>query len=433
MPDLREYLDLLKTNNDLKIIKKKVNTKFEIARITSKFNNSKAILFEKIESSNFKLISNLIGTKNRYAQAIGSNEFNIHNTMVNAVNNAQEPQVISTGKFTANRSRDLSILPIVTHFEKEPGPFITSSIITVQNINSNIQNSSFHRLQYLDNDHLSVRMVEGRHLHKAFVDAKSHGNDLKVAIAIGVHPAISLSSAYQLDYNQNEISIANSILNYKLTLTKCPYTRLYVPSETEIVLEGIILKDKTHKEWMVEMLQTYDYVRSQPVFELKQIYFRNNPIFHDILPGYYEHRLIMGMPIESKLNNILKTIFPQVKQVCLTDGGCNWLHAVVQISKNKQSDPRKIINKIFVLHRSLKMVTVVDDDINPKDPISVEYAIATRFQAKEDLVLIENVRGSSLDPSSDQKNLLTSKVGIDATKSFLKRKAGFEIAQIPKF
>jgi len=228
------------------------------------------------------------------------------------------------------------------------------------------------------------------------------------------------------------LEIANSILKGKLTLTKCPYSELNVPSSSEIVMEGRILKDKTHKEWMVEMLQTYDHKRYQPVFELERLYFRNQPIFHDVLSGFSEHRLLMGMPIESKLNGELKKAFSQTQQVSMTNGGCNWLHAVVQIKKKAETDPKKIIRKIFEIHRSLKQVTVVDEDIDPNSAEAVEYALATRFQADKDLTILKNLRGSSLDPSSDQKNLKTAKMGIDATKSFSKRKEGFEIAKIPE-
>ena len=183
---------------------------------------------------------------------------------------------------------------------------------------------------------------------------------------------------------------------------------------------------------MVEMLQTYDHKRSQPVFELENLYFRNNPIFHDILSGYSEHRLLMGMPIESKLNGELKKIFSQIQQVSMTNGGSNWLHAVVQIKKKNESDPKKIIHKTFELHRSLKQVTIVDEDIDPNNAESIEYAMATRFQADKDLIIIKNVRGSSLDPSSDQQKLRTTKMGIDATRPFSKRSEGFELAKIPK-
>ena len=99
----------------------------------------------------------------------------------------------------------------------------------------------------------------------------------------------------------------------------------------------------------------------------------------------------------------------------MTNGGCNWLHAVVQIKKQNKSDPKKIIQKTFDLHRSLKQVVIVDDDIDPNNAESVEYAMATRFQADKDIIILKNVRGSSLDPSSDQKKLKTAKLGIDAT------------------
>jgi UbiD family decarboxylase len=431
LTDIRSYIDQVKKSGQLSVIKKKVSTKYEIAAMTAKADGRNAVLFENIKESKLRLVANLVGTRTRFAKAISATESTIHDKVISAIKNAKKPKTTDSAKFFENKSRDLSVLPIVTHFEKEPGPFITSSIIYSLNPEKKTQNSSFHRLMPLDKRHFSVRMVEGRHLHRAFVDAKEHGQDLKVAITVGVHPAVSIAGAYQAEWGEDELEIANSLLGGKLSLTRLPYCSMAVPSGAEIVMEGKILADRTHKEWMVEMLRTYDFARQQPVFELEKLYYRNNAIFHDILSGYSEHRLLMGMPIEAKLNRDVKKAVPQTKQVVMTDGGCNWLHAVVQISKKKESDAKRAIEKTFAAHRSLKMVTVVDDDINPADPVSVEYAMATRFQADRGLTIIEKVRGSSLDPSSDQKNLLTAKLGIDATKSLSKRPEGFEIAKIP--
>ncbi len=432
MSDLRNYISKIKKNKELKTIKTKVSTKYEIAGITAKVDGSHAVLFENIKESNFHLVANLVGTRKRFALAVGGKEENIHENVISAIKKAKAPKVVSSGKFQENSSKNLLSMPIVTHFEKESGPFITSSIVYVKNPETGKQNSSFHRMMPIDKTHFSIRMVEGRHLHRCFVDAKEHGEDLKIAITVGVHPAISIAGAYQAEWGKDEISIANSLLGGKLTLTKLPFTGLNVPSGSEIVMEGRVLQDKTHPEWMVEMLQTYDHERSQPVFELEKMYFRNNPIFHDVLSGYSEHRLLMGMPIESKLNGDLKKAFKQTQQVSMTNGGCNWLHAVVQIKKKNDSDPKKIIKKTFESHRSLKQVTVVDEDIDPNSAEAVEYAMATRFQADKDLVILKNVRGSSLDPSSNQKKLQTAKMGIDATRSLSKRPEGFELAKIPK-
>ena len=429
---LRNYLNQISKINELAIVKKKISINFEIAALTAKMDGSKAVLFENVKDSKFKVVSNLVGTKKRFARAVGTTENRIHDKVICAINHASKPTIVNKGRFMENHSNDLFDLPIITHFEKEPGPFITSSIVYTRNQEMDAQNSSFHRLLRLDDSHFSIRMVEGRHLHRSYVYAKDHGEDLRVAITVGVHPAVSIASAYQAEWGRDELNIANELLDKKLSLAMCPYSGMLVPSETEIVMEGRILKDKSHKEWMVEMLRTYDFKRMQPVFELDRIYFRNNPIFHDILSGYMEHRLLMGMPIEAKLNKNLRQTMPQTKKVVLTEGGCNWLHAVVQISKKKESDPKKTIKAAFASHRSLKQVTIVDDDIDPSDPVAVEYAIATRFQADKDLVIMTKVRGSSLDPSSDQKKLLTAKMGLDATKSFSKRSEGFEIAKIPK-
>jgi len=432
MSDLRNFISQIKKTQDLKIIKTKVSTKFEIAGITAKVDGSYAVLFENIKESSFSLVSNLVGTRKRFGLAVGGSETNIHEKVISAIKKAKKPKIISLGKFMENKSKNLFSMPIVTHFEKESGPFITSSIAYVKNPETGKQNSSFHRLMPIDNTHFSIRMVEGRHLHRCFVDAKEHHEDLKIAITVGVHPAISIAGAYQAEWGKDEIDIANSLLGGKLTLAKLPFTGLNVPSGSEIVMEGKILQDKTHPEWMVEMLQTYDHKRTQPVFELENLYYRNNPIFHDVLSGYSEHRLLMGMPIESKLNGELKKAFAQILQVSMTNGGCNWLHAVVQIKKKHKSDPKNIIKKTFELHRSLKQVTVVDEDIDPNNSESVEYAMATRFQADKDLIILNNVRGSSLDPSSDQQKLKTAKMGIDATRSLSKHPEGFELAKIPK-
>jgi len=430
--DMRSFLQQIKKTNDLFTVKKKVSTKYEIAAVTEKLDGSKAALFENVQGSKFKLVSNLVGSRDRFAQAIGSKKSEINQKIVKAISSAKKPKISTTAKFFENSSNDISILPIVTHFQNESGPFITSSILYTKNLETKSQNSSFHRLMPIGKNQFSIRMVEGRDLHRSFMFAKKHGEDLPIAITVGVHPAISIASAFQAEWGKNELDIANSLLNNKLTLTKCPITRMLVPSTTEIVMEGKILQDKTYKEWMVEMLRTYDMPRSAPVIEIEKLYFRNNAIYHDILSGYSEARLLMGIPIESKLNGKLKKIFPQIKQVILTSGGANWLHAVVQISKTKSTNVKKIINETFANHRSLKMVTVVDDDIDPTDAVAVEFAMATRFQADKDLVIIKNVRGSSLDPSSDQKKLRTTKMGIDATIPVSKRPDGFRLGKIPK-
>src|SRR5215213_12041394 len=139
----------------------------------------------------------------------------------------------------------------------------------------------------------------------------------------------------------------------------------------------------------------------------------------------------MGLPVESKMFEVIKNVVPSTKTVHLTDGGSNWLDAVIQIQKRLEGEPKNALLAAFTAHPSLKIAIVVDDDIDPTNPAAVEYAISTRCQADKGIVIITNAKGSTLDPSSDQDNLVTTKVGVDATATLLKSKERFEIARIP--
>lgn len=431
--DFRSFLNVLEKENDLIRINKTVSTKFEIAALVSKLERKQGALFENVEDSRIYVASNVLGTRKRFALAIGAiDENSIHTHIIQSIAKASPPRKVSSdAHFYENSSTDLKDLPVITHFEKDAGAFITSSIVFAKDQEKDNQNSSTHRLLLLDKKHMAIRMVEGRHLHKCYSFAKEHGEDLKVAIVVGVHPAVSIAAAYQAAYGIDEMLIANSLLRNDLTLSISNFSGLYVPTHSEIVLEGKILKDRTEEEWMVEMLRTYDFKRKQPVFELDRIRYRNDAIFYDILPGYAEHRLLMGLPVESKMFEVIKNVVPSTKTVHLTDGGSNWLDAVIQIKKRLEGEPKNALLAAFAAHPSLKMAIVVDDDIDPTSPVSVEYAMSTRCQADKGLLIITNAKGSSLDPSSDQENLLTTKVGIDATATLIKPRERFEIAKIP--
>jgi 2,5-furandicarboxylate decarboxylase 1 len=432
--NLRDFLSILEEKNELLIIDKKVNKKFQLASIVGKLDKKEAILFTNVEGSKFKVVSNILGTRNRFFYGIKTNSDHgkIDFSNFAAINKENYPiKISSDAPFYKNSSKNLFDLPIITHFEKDAGPFITSSIIYVKDEETGNQNSSTHRMLLLNSKEMVIRMVEGRHLHKCFIQSKENKEDLKINVVIGVHPAVNLAAAYQAAHGIDEISIANYLLNGKLELAKNQFAGLMIPKHSEIVLEGKILHDKFAEEWMVEMLRTYDFKRKQPIFEINKIWYRDDPIYYDILPGYTEHRLLMGLPIESKIFGYVKNTVPTTKSVYLTDGGSNWLNAVIQIKKRLEGEPKNAILTAFSAHPSLKIAIVVDDDINPEDPVEVEYAVSTRTQADKDIIIITNTKGSSLDPSSDQINLLTTKLGIDATVSLLKDKERFEIAKIP--
>jgi UbiD family decarboxylase len=126
--------------------------------------------------------------------------------------------------------------------------------------------------------------------------------------------------------------------------------------------------------------------------------------------------LLQGLPQEPRIYKAVKNAVPTVENVVLTEGGCCWLHAVVSINKQTEGDGKNAIMAALSAHPSLKHCVAVDTDVNIFDAEDVEYAIATRVKGDRDIMIVPNVRGSSLDPVAESDGT-TTKIGVDATKS----------------
>ena len=262
--------------------------------------------------------------------------------------------------------------------------------------------------------------------------AKKEKRDLEIAISIGLHPAILLAAASSPPLGVSEYAVANRLLGGSLRLVKCAEVEAYAPAEAELVIEGKISFEKEVKEGpFVDITGTYDVQRMQPIIEVVNIMHRKDYIYQALLPGGPEHRLLMGLPREAAIYEAVSKAVPKVKAVNLSVGGCGWLHSVISIEKQTEGDGKTALLAAFAAHPSLKHAIVVDSDIDVFNPVEVEWALALRFQASEDLIIIPNARGSTLDPSADQEQGLTSKMGIDATRPLNVPKENFEKARVP--
>jgi UbiD family decarboxylase len=267
-------------------------------------------------------------------------------------------------------------------------------------------------LLQLDERRFAARLVENRGTHTAW---KKAATDLPVAICIGLPLHVLLAAAMSPEKGVNELHIAQALAS--TPLVRCRSSDLLVPAEAEWVLEGRLTHQMTAEGPFIDLTETYDIVRMQPVIEIDCVTHRRGPLYQALLPGLAEHKLLMGLPREP-------TIYAAVNQVCachnvcLTAGGMRWLHAVVQIDKQEADDGLQAITAAFEGHRSLKHVVVIDLDVDPFDSAEVEWAIATRFQADRDLLIFRDQPSSSLDPSAQHamgQKSRTAKMGIDAT------------------
>ncbi|MEM2982865.1 MAG: UbiD family decarboxylase [Candidatus Bathyarchaeia archaeon] len=428
--DLRELIESFAGRGEVMLVDKRVSLKFEVAAIIKKYDRKQVLLFNNADGHR-NIIAGICGTRDRIAYALGITPERLRPLLTEALKLPEYPKIV--GGYEAEKELpSLENLPILTHFEKDAGPYITSAIVSARLPDDSLENVSIHRLMVIDRRHLAIRIVP-RHLYYICKKMIEMGKkSLDVGIAIGLHPAILIASSTPAPLGVSEYAVANKILGKKLRLSECRSVEARVPADSEIVLEGRVLLDKEVDEGpFVDITGTYDIVRKQPVIEIEKIFCREDFFYHALLPSGSEHGLLMGLPQEAKIEEAVSGVVPKVKDINLTPGGCHWLHAGISIEKQAEGDGKNAILAAFAGHPSLKHVVAVDTDIDVNNPTEVEWAIATRFQGSKGLVVIRNVRGSSLDASGDQKLNLTTKVGIDATRTLLKPKEKFEKAKIP--
>ena len=307
---------------------------------------------------------------------------------------------------------DLDLVPILTHYPNDQGAYVTSGIVFARR--GNLRNMSFHRLSRIGKDRFVGRLVEKRDLHTMYLDAKEHGEDLDVSIAIGNRSGVLLAGATSVERGLYELGIAAALEN-GIEVCKARTNETRYPTDTEIVLEGKILHDETTNEGpFVDLTNTYDVVRVQPVFVIDKIVMRPNAVYHALLPGGNEHRLLMGAPRTPTIYKALKEAGIDVRNVYLTEGGSGWLDGVVSIQKHSDADAKAAIDAAIRGHRSLKRITIVDADVDVTNPSEVTYAVTMYWEAGKEVVMT-GVKGSSLDPMATPDGI-GSKLGIDATR-----------------
>jgi 2,5-furandicarboxylate decarboxylase 1 len=429
---LRDFLGQSEKEKDVLHVEEKVSPRFEISYVTKSFDKDGPILlFERVDGSRRKVVANVCGTRRRICRALDVGPDTLHKKLVNAWHSPKKAKTVKNGDAVRVRTVNLSSIPILTHFEKDAGPYITSAIVHARGLDGQIENVSVHRLQVLDKNHLAIRLVP-RHLFSLWRTAKEADRDLDVAISIGVHPTVLLAAASPVPLGVSEFDVANALMNGKLNLTECESVNASAPSGAELVLEGKISFTKEVVEGpFVDVTGTYDVRRAQPVVTVVGILQREDYLYHGLLPSGAEHRLLMGVPHEVLIWEAVSKVVPKVYAVNLSVGGSGWLHAVISFEKQLDGDAKNVLLAAFAAHPSLKHAVAVDSDIDVFDASSVEWAIATRFQAGKDMIVVENVRGSTLDSSADQETGLTTKVGVDATRPFTKPREKFDRARIP--
>jgi len=413
--NFREFVSLLDKKGVFVKIKRPVDVKYETATLM-KMLDGRPILFEDIKGFRMSVAANVCSSRDLIAIGLGARKGKLIGKLAEAIDNPKEPKTVKAEGY-GEIEADLTKLPILTHYPIDGGPYISSSIVIASDEELGL-NASYHRMMVIGKDKVVVRVLP-RHF-----DEFLKRGDKEFAICIGNPMSILVAAAVSAELGKSELNIANALAETNLV----ELDGHEVP-EAEIIIIAE-MTDEMHDEGpFLDLTETPDIVRKQRVARIKKIFTKKDPIYHALLPGGLEHKILMGMPREP-------TIFREVSKVCecqdvlITPGGCSWLHAVVRIRKKGPEDGKKAVEAALKGHKSLKHVFVVDDDIDIHNPNEVEWAMATRFQGDRDLVM-RREKGSSLDPSSDLKTRETTKMGFDLTIPWGRDPKDFKKPELP--
>ena len=398
------------------VISDPVSVELGIRRLSMQRGDIPLIFDEIIEATGQRAAVNVL-TRSALCQKWDCTPSELGAAMIEAQHHPVEPAHIdftdARFNYLVSDDVDLTTIPVPWHFEEDRGRYMSASIIIAQYAGR--RNLSFHRM-YVRNPNTTVARIVPRHLCEMVEEARANGDEVPIAVVNAPDPTVLLAAAMSFENHIDELEIAahlhQRLVGSELEVCIAP-NGITVPADAEYVWLGSITLDDDLEGPYVDITGTLDAERMQPVIRFDSQYHRESPIFHALISSGAEHRTLMGLPRAPIIQNAVNAVCP-CHDVSLTAGGSGWLSVVIQITPHRPSDGHDAVMAAFAAHTSVKQVIAVDQDIDPEDPVAVEWALMTRWQPAKDTIILENQRGSSLDPSCNSDGT-TSKIGKDAT------------------
>lgn len=416
---LRAFLESLDNTGELSTIPEPVDLEFEIAACLAEADGGPALRFDAVRGQRMPVVGNVLTSLSRIAAGLGTAPEQIQSAIVSAIDWPLEHRIVGSAPCQEDVVADPILereLPIPRFFEHERGSYITAGAIVAKDRLTGRANLSIARVMPLDDNRAFVGIAPNHHLAILARAAQARGEPLDIAVTVGNHPIVMIAACLYLGFGDDELKVAGALFGAPLEAARCLDSDLLVPAHCECVLEGKLNAGEQAEEGPVsEFHGMYESYGAGAVATFSRLTRRRDAIFQVILPGYHrEHCLIGGVAIAAGLARAVRSSVPSLKDVAIGLGGAGRLHAVVALREPRPGEARKALFAVWTAVNLVKQVIVVDDDIDPWDPVAVEWAVATRVQPHRDVVIIPDVRADRAEPL--EKDGTVTKLGIDATR-----------------
>lgn len=379
-----------------------------------------ALRFNQVQDLGVPLVTNLFGSRQRIGRMLGGvPAHGIHAEYQRRAANRLAPRVLEQGPVTEvvhQDNIDLSRLPTITHFATDRGPYITNAVFIAEDPESGIANVSYHRSMLNGPDTIGCSLHSRGHLWRLLLAFAERGQPMPVAMVVGAHPLFMLAASARLPYGVDEREIAGGLLGAPLEVVRTPRHGIAVPAHAEFVLEGVIDPNAEAEEGPFGEFTGYSSDRStHNLFKVQTFMQRSQPWLLDVVGGNSAEHLNLGrVPRESEMVEKLKERFPGVTAVHYPSSGTHF-HAYVALKQNRPGDARQVMLGLLGWDPYLKTVIAVDEDVDITRDEEVLWAMAAHLQPHLDVVVVDGLPGSALDPSASGVGT-TSRMGLDATR-----------------
>jgi len=384
---------------------------------------SPILMFERIAGYDMPIVCNVVASRRALAFALGVDERGLAAEYARRIKDHVKPVVVPDPPFrhrtVTGPAMDLAKLPIPRYFPGDAGRYLTAGMLVARDPDTGVETEGYHRFQLKGRDRMGVSLHSRRRMFEYQRRAESKGAALPCAIVLGLHPLVSMGSLAYPPADVGKFQVVGGLLGEPLQVAPCATIDLHVPASAEIVIEGEIPPGVREPEGPFGEFTGYVSRRStEHVFVARAIAMRERPWFQSIGSGRAgDHITTLGLIREAEIANALGRVIPNVRGVHVPLSGTSSFTAYVSIAQSRPGEAKHVIPIVLGVDHYLKLVIVVDDDIDVFDEAEVLWAIATRMQADRDLVVISGSLGAMLDPSADDRGI-TAKLGIDATRPF---------------
>ncbi|MBI4320315.1 MAG: UbiD family decarboxylase [Chloroflexi bacterium] len=428
--DFRSFLKLVEETvpTEFKRISQEVSPAYEVTALVmeyEKIGQHPLLVFENVKGYEIPVATNVVSTRRRYAMAMGVQERQLAQVACRRSKTRLAPKLLPEAPFQENvylgDQVDLNRFPILTHFPIDGGPYITAGLVVAKDPYSGASTLGYHRMQLKGKDRLGISLHSRKRMWEYQGRAEAMGKNLEAAVIIGNHPVLSLGSMALLPYHESKFELLGGLFGEPLEVVQARTIDLAVPAGSEIVIEGEILSGVREPEGPFGEFTGYACFRStEHVFHVKAILHRDRPIFQSICAGLCgDHTTAPAVQREADLLEAVQRTVPNVRDVHVPKSGCGIFHAYISIRKTAEGQPLQAIFAALGIDMGVKLVVVVDDDIDVCNESEVLWAISTRLQASRGVHITPGAMGVILDPSSTEDGR-SDKMGIDATKPLAK-------------